>query len=171
VPHYKDRVASVLIDSEVRTCPPQMLTNFGIGTLADRFDEGFGSLVDIGPQPIGDGPVRHFAPPRRDDLGRTASEVFAGNVEETFLAQILIDEEFRHMSPAHALQDQLSFHELIAYGPAAGAFDHKIIARGPRRFRFPKFRSKRSSIVLPAALTGRNRQECLSLRILGTHIG
>src|SRR6266702_3469749 len=32
--HYKDRVASVLIDSEVRTSAPQMLTNFGIGTLA-----------------------------------------------------------------------------------------------------------------------------------------
>src|SRR6266487_5784046 len=31
--HYKDRVASVLIDSEVRTSAPQMLTNFGIGTL------------------------------------------------------------------------------------------------------------------------------------------
>ncbi len=32
--HYKDRIASVLIDSEVRTSAPQMLTNFGIGTLA-----------------------------------------------------------------------------------------------------------------------------------------
>src|SRR5260370_10202226 len=32
--HYKDRFASVLIDSEVRTSVPQMLTNFGIGTLA-----------------------------------------------------------------------------------------------------------------------------------------
>ena len=31
--HYKDRVASVLIDSEVRTSVPKMLTNFGIGTL------------------------------------------------------------------------------------------------------------------------------------------
>src|SRR6266581_8501068 len=30
--HYKDRVAGVLIDSEVRTSAPQMLTNFGIGT-------------------------------------------------------------------------------------------------------------------------------------------
>src|SRR6266571_2418712 len=34
--HYKDRVASVLIDSEVRTSAPQMLTNFGIGTLVPR---------------------------------------------------------------------------------------------------------------------------------------
>jgi hypothetical protein len=32
--HYKDRVASVLIDSEVRTSAPKMLTNFGIGTLS-----------------------------------------------------------------------------------------------------------------------------------------
>src|SRR6266568_7881883 len=32
--HYNDRVAGVLIDSEVRTSAPQMLTNFGIGTLA-----------------------------------------------------------------------------------------------------------------------------------------
>src|SRR5260370_30759450 len=32
--HYKHRFASVLIDSEVRTSVPQMLTNFGIGTLA-----------------------------------------------------------------------------------------------------------------------------------------
>jgi len=55
--------------------------------------------------------------------------VFAGDVEEAFFAQILIDEEFRHVSPAHALQDQLSFHELIAYSPAAGALNHKIIAR------------------------------------------
>jgi len=31
--HYKDRVASVLIDSEVRTSVPKVLTNFGIGTL------------------------------------------------------------------------------------------------------------------------------------------
>jgi hypothetical protein len=34
--HYKDRVDSVLIDSEVRTSVPQMLTNFRIGTLAER---------------------------------------------------------------------------------------------------------------------------------------
>src|SRR5437588_333934 len=33
--HYKDRVASVLIDSEVRTSVPRMLTNFGIGTLVN----------------------------------------------------------------------------------------------------------------------------------------
>src|SRR6516165_5413284 len=32
--HYRDGVASVLIDSEVRTSGPQLLTNFGIGTLA-----------------------------------------------------------------------------------------------------------------------------------------
>src|SRR6266571_3152050 len=31
--HYKYRAASVLIDSEVRKSAPQMLTNFGIGTL------------------------------------------------------------------------------------------------------------------------------------------
>src|SRR5205823_10895075 len=31
--HYKDRVASVLIDSEVRTSAVQMVTNVGIGTL------------------------------------------------------------------------------------------------------------------------------------------
>src|SRR6516164_1066176 len=30
----KDRLASVIVDSEVRTSVPQMLTNFGIGTLA-----------------------------------------------------------------------------------------------------------------------------------------
>src|ERR1700736_4436452 len=34
--HYKDRVASGLIDSEVRTSAPKMLTNFGIGTLVPR---------------------------------------------------------------------------------------------------------------------------------------
>jgi hypothetical protein len=34
--HYKDKVASVLIDSEVRTSVPQMLTNSGIGTLVRR---------------------------------------------------------------------------------------------------------------------------------------
>src|ERR1700736_4436454 len=34
--HYKDRVASVLIDSEVSTSVPKMLTNFGIGTLVPR---------------------------------------------------------------------------------------------------------------------------------------
>jgi hypothetical protein len=27
--------------------------------------------------------MRHLAPPRRDEVGRTASEVFAGDVEET----------------------------------------------------------------------------------------
>src|SRR5690348_13225511 len=31
--HYKHRVASVLLDSKVRTSVPQMVTNFGIGTL------------------------------------------------------------------------------------------------------------------------------------------
>src|SRR3974390_393598 len=34
--HYRDRVASVLIDSEVRTSAPVTLTNFGIGTLVPR---------------------------------------------------------------------------------------------------------------------------------------
>src|SRR5438067_1657277 len=34
--HYKNRVASVLIDSEVRMSAPQMLTNFGIGTLGRK---------------------------------------------------------------------------------------------------------------------------------------
>ena len=32
--HYEDGLASVLVDSEVRTSAPQMPTNFGIGTLA-----------------------------------------------------------------------------------------------------------------------------------------
>ncbi len=40
-----------------------------------------------------------------------------------------------------------------------------------RRFRFPKFRFKQSSIALPTALTGRSRQKCLNLRISGTPIG
>src|ERR1700737_844043 len=37
--HYKDRVASVRIDSEVRTSAPKMLTNFGIGTLVPRKED------------------------------------------------------------------------------------------------------------------------------------
>jgi hypothetical protein len=31
--------------------------------------------------------MRHFTPPRRDDVGRSASEMFAGDVDETFFAR------------------------------------------------------------------------------------
>jgi hypothetical protein len=58
--HYKDRVASVLIDSEVRTSAPQMLANFGIGTLvprtrsshkfAERSDANFGIGTLVAPR-------------------------------------------------------------------------------------------------------------------------
>jgi hypothetical protein len=43
--HYRDKVASVLVDSEVRTSARQMLTNFGIGTLVDE-NRG-GTPIDV----------------------------------------------------------------------------------------------------------------------------
>ena len=46
-----------------------------------------------------------------------------------FVAQFPLDEIVRHVSPAHALQDQLLLHELIAHGPAARALDQEIVVR------------------------------------------
>jgi hypothetical protein len=42
-------VASVLIDSEVRTSAPQMLTNFGIGTLGSRRERNCGLFARTPP--------------------------------------------------------------------------------------------------------------------------
>ena len=47
--HYKDKVASVLIDSEVRTSVPKMLTNFGIGTLGSRRERNCGLFTRTSP--------------------------------------------------------------------------------------------------------------------------
>jgi hypothetical protein len=47
--HYKDRVASVLIDSEVRPSAPQMLRNFGIGILGSRRERNCGLFCRTSP--------------------------------------------------------------------------------------------------------------------------
>src|ERR1700760_1439913 len=73
--------------------------------LINSVGERLRSFFDIAPQPIGDRAMRDLTPPRRDDFGRPTSKLFAGDVDEALLAQILLDDKFRHVSPSHALQD------------------------------------------------------------------
>src|SRR5262249_2046197 len=87
-------------------------------------------LLDVAPEAFGDGAVGGGGAAGRDELGLAAAQVAAGDREQADGAQILRYEEVRHMAPAHALQDDLALHQLIAHGPAAGALDQEVVAPG-----------------------------------------
>src|SRR5215469_11875413 len=72
-----------------------------------------------------------IASPRGNDLATAAAQMLAGNREQAPVAELLGDHEGRHVPPAHAFEDDLLLHELIAHRPNARAFDEIVIA--PRR--------------------------------------
>src|SRR5579863_1562931 len=84
---------------------------------------------------MSDWAVRPIAAARGDDLSDTAAQIFPRDREQAAIAQLVVDQEIRHVSPAHALKNDLLLHQLVAYRPCPGALDEIIIARRrmPRR--------------------------------------
>src|SRR5882672_8456235 len=87
--------------------------------LADCLNEFRRLLFDIAPETVGNGTVRRFAPARRDDLDLTSLEMLTGDADQALVAEIPIDQVFRHVAPSHAPDDQLPFHQLVAHRPTA----------------------------------------------------
>src|SRR5271169_4648912 len=68
-------------------------------------------------------------PPRRDEFVSSTLEKTACDRNQASVTQIWLDQITRHVSPAHALENEFLLHQLVADGPASGTLDQKIVRR------------------------------------------
>jgi len=87
------------------------------------------------PQLVSDWPVRPVAPASCREFLNHTGKVPSGDGKQASVTQLGLDHEPRHVSPCHAVQDQLLLHEVVRNGALGRAFDQEMawLRRMPRR--------------------------------------
>jgi hypothetical protein len=78
------------------------------------------------PKLIRDRPLRPIAPTRRDQLLGCTRKVTPNDREQTPFAQLVFDQESRHVPPGHALENELLLHLMIGDGTLMRAFYDEV---------------------------------------------
>ncbi len=83
----------------------------------------------MAPKSLGHRAVGDVAAAGGDDLGAAAGQAGTRERDQPTGAQVVLDQVAGEVAPAHALDDQLALHQLVAHGQLARAFDQKVVAR------------------------------------------